>query len=68
MRVSFSVRQLDKLADLSIGLGHLFFGSTVIPFLFPVIDRPPFTVLALGLGFAFEFWTFAIWILEGGRK
>lgn len=68
MRFSLSARQLDKLADLSIGLGHIFFGSTVTPFLFPVIDRPPFAVLALGLGFAIEFWIFAIWIVKGGRK
>ena len=68
MKLHLSKLQLDKLADLSIGLGQLFFGSTVLPFLFPVLDRPPFPVLALGSGFAIGFWIFAIWIVKGGRK
>lgn len=68
MRIKFSNHQLDKLADLSLGLGQLFFGSTVVPFLVPIIDRPPFSVLILGLGFAVGFWIFAIWVVKGGRK
>lgn len=68
MKINLSAHQLDKLADLSLGLGQLFFGSTVIPFLIPALDRPPFPVLALGSGFAIGFWIFVIWIVKGGRK
>ena len=68
MKVKFSKHQFDKLADLSLGLGQLFFGSTVLPFLVPIIDRPPFSVLILGSGFAIGFWIFAIWVVKGGRK
>lgn len=58
--------QLDKLSDLSLGLGQLFFASTVIPYVIPIaaIDRPPQTVLLFGLGFAIVFWIFAIWIVR----
>lgn len=68
MKIAFSATQLDKLADLSIGLGQLFFGSTVLPFLVPALDKPPFPVLALGSGFAIGFWIFAIWIVKGGKR
>lgn len=57
--------QLDKLSDLSLGLGQILFGSTVIPFVVPVIDRPSLNVLLFGLGFAIGFWIFAIWIVKG---
>lgn len=64
MKVKFSKLQLDKLSDLSLGLGQLFFGSTVVPYIIPVIDRPPIVVLSLGLGFAIGLWIFAIWIVK----
>lgn len=33
--------QLDKLADVFVNVGTLFFGSGVIPYLIPTIDKPP---------------------------
>jgi len=55
--------QKEKLADLSIGLGHIFFGSTVLPYFFPAIDRPDMIVLLFGLGFTIVLWILAIWIV-----
>lgn len=59
--------QLDKLSDLSLGLGQLLFGSIVVPYIIPVVDKPPFLILLFGLGFAIGFWIFAIWIVKGGK-
>ena len=49
MKIKFVKLQKDKLADLSIGLGHIFFGTTVLPYFLPVVDRPFITVLIWGL-------------------
>ncbi len=57
--------QLDKLSDLSVGLGQLFFGSTVVPYLVPTFDKPSAAVLLFGLIGAIGFWIFAIWIVKG---
>lgn len=57
--------QLDKLSDLSLGLGQILFGSTVIPYIVPTIDKPTIAVLVFGVGFAIAFWIFAIWIVKG---
>lgn len=57
--------QLDKLSDLSLGLGQLFFGSMVVPYIIPTIDRPSISVLVFGVGCAIGFWIFAIWIVRG---
>ncbi len=62
MRIKLVKLQRDKLADLSIGLGHLVFGSTVVPYLVPGFDKPLQTVLLLGLGIALVLWSIAIWI------
>ncbi|MBI3558899.1 hypothetical protein HY085_00725 [Candidatus Gottesmanbacteria bacterium] len=61
MAVKLVKLQREKLADLFIGIGHLVFGSTVLPYLVPVVDRPSEVVLVLGLGFAVALWLFAIW-------
>lgn len=57
--------QLDKLSDLSLGLGQLFFGSTVIPYIVPAIDKPSLIVLIFGVVGAAAFWIFAVWIVRG---
>lgn len=57
--------QFDKLSDLSLGLGQIFFGSTVVPYVVPTIDKPPIIVLLFGVGFAVSFWIFAIWVVKG---
>lgn len=62
---SLAKPQLDKLSDLSLGLGQLLFGSTVVPYIVPAIDKPPVAILVFGVGFAISFWIFAIWIVKG---
>lgn len=57
--------QLDKLSDLSLGLGQLFFGSTVVPYIVPTFDKPSLSVLLFGILGAIGFWIFAIWIVKG---
>lgn len=62
MRIKLVKLQKDKLADLSIGIGQIVFGSTVVPYFLPAIDKPLAVILVLGLGFAVGLWVFAIWI------
>lgn len=64
---SLAKSQLDKLSDLSLGLGQLFFASTVIPYVIPSIDKPPIIVLVFGIGCAIGFWVFAVWIVKGNK-
>lgn len=64
MRIKLIGRQKEKLADLSIGLGHVFFGSTVVPYFLPAVDRPPLSVLIWGVIMAVGLWSFAIWIIR----
>ena len=64
MRVKLVNLQKEKLADLSIGLGQLFFGSTVVPYFVPAVDRPLPAVLIWGVGVAIGLWVFAIWIVK----
>lgn len=52
--------QLDKLADVFINIGTLFFGSGVIPYLISGLDKPRVLVLILGLGFSIGSWVLAI--------
>lgn len=68
MKIILSQTQLDKLSDLSLGLGQLLFGSTVLPYLFPNLDKPKLSILLYGIGFAITLWIFAIWIVKGGKK
>lgn len=64
VRIKLVTAQKDKLADISIGLGHIFFGSTVVPYFLPAIDRPLAIVLLFGLGFTISLWTFSLWIVK----
>lgn len=64
MRVKLVKLQKEKLADLSIGLGQIFFGSTVVPYFLPTVDRPLNSVLIWGVGVAVGLWIFAIWIVR----
>lgn len=52
--------QVDKLADVFINIGTLFFGSGVILYLIPGLDKPRLLVLILGLGFSVGSWVLAI--------
>ncbi|KKS45805.1 hypothetical protein A2781_06790 [Candidatus Gottesmanbacteria bacterium RIFCSPHIGHO2_01_FULL_42_27] len=49
MKITLSKTQLDKISDLSLGLGQLFFGSLVVPYIIPSLNKPPLKVLLLGL-------------------
>lgn len=60
----FTKPQLDKLADVCIGLGHLIFGSLVLPFFIPSLDKPAVSVLLLGLLTAVGLWVIAVKLVE----
>lgn len=64
MKVRLGKRQQDKIADISIGLGQLFFGSTVIPFIISSLDRPPTLVLLFGIALASGLWLLAIKLVK----
>lgn len=64
MKIQLSTVQLDKASDLALGLGQILFGSTVLPFIIPALDKPPLTVLLFGLVIAIILWIFAIWIVR----
>lgn len=66
-KIRISQSQLDKLADLSLGLGQLFFGSIVVPYVVPNLEKPPLIVLLFGIITAVGLWIFAIWIVKGKR-
>jgi len=55
-----SFGQLDKLADIFINVGTLFFGSFVISIFIPSLDKPSLPVVLLGLIFSLTFWILAI--------
>lgn len=62
--ILFTQTQLDKLADICIGLGHLIFGSLVLPFFIRSLDKPTIAVLVLGLIIAIGLWITAVRIVE----
>lgn len=62
--ILFTQDQLDKLADICIGLGHLIFGSLVLPFFISSLDKPTIAVLVLGLIIAISLWLTAVRIVE----
>lgn len=64
MKIKLSAVQLDKVSDLSLGLGQLLFGSTVLPYIIPALDRPPLIVLLFGISIAILLWIFAVWIVR----
>ena len=64
MKIHLSKTQFDKLSDISIGLGQLFFGSLVVPYVIPSLDKPPIFVLILGLLLTISLWVFAIHIVK----
>ena len=56
--------QLDKASDLALGLGQLLFGSTVLPYIIPNIDRPAPFVVILGVIIAIILWRFALFVVR----
>jgi len=59
--------QLDKLADVFVNVGTLFFGSGVVPYLIPTIDKPPATVFIFGLTSSLISWGFALLSVKGRK-
>lgn len=64
MTVKLRRSQFDKLSDLALGLGQLFFGSLVVPFVIPSLDRPPIVVLIFGLIVTLILWYIGIKIVK----
>lgn len=64
VHISLSHDQLDKLSDLALGLGQIFFGSLVVPYLIPSLDKPPISILVLGLLTVLALWIFSIKIMR----
>lgn len=64
MKIKLTATQFDKTSDLSLGLGQLLFGSTVLPYIIPALDKPPLIVLLFGVSIAILLWIFAIWIVR----
>lgn len=48
--------QLDKLSDILINIGILFFGAMVVPFFISGVDKPRLWMLILGLGLSSILW------------
>ncbi len=61
----FTASQLDKLADVFINIGTLFFGAGVVSYIIPGLDKPPSFMLISGLGLSVISWFFAL--LFAGR-
>jgi len=55
--------QLDKLADIFVGMGHIFFASMVIP-AFTGIDKPNPLVVLSGLVLSLASWTMSLLVLK----
>lgn len=55
--------QVDKLADICINIGTLFFAATVLPF-FIGIDKPPKLLLLSGIMVSVSLWAIAITIVK----
>jgi len=56
----FTEAQLKVFVDIFVNIGTLFFGSTVVPFFVPGLDRPKPEVLILGLVVSCLCWLIAI--------
>jgi hypothetical protein len=59
--------QLDKLADIFINVGTLFFGSLVVPQFIPGIDKIGFKLVLIGLVFSIGFWSAAIFSVRRAK-
>ena len=60
----FTVAQLDKLADVFINIGTLFFGSAVVSQIIPGLDKLPFDVVLFGLTASLIPWGLALWLAK----
>lgn len=67
-RPQFSTGQLDKLADILVGLGILVTGSVVIPAIFPGLDKPEIPLVIWGIVGALAAWIIAIFLMKGVNK
>ena len=60
----FTASQLDKLADVFINIGTLFFGSVVVPQVVPGLDKLPPDVVFFGLMAGLIPWGLALWLAK----
>lgn len=60
----FTASQLDKLADVFINIGALFFGSVVVSQIIPGLDKFPPDVLTFGLMASLIPWGLALWLAK----
>lgn len=56
--------QLDKLSDVCINAGTLFFGTLVVPYFVPDIDKPPSGVIGLGIFLGLALWIISVIIVR----
>ncbi len=59
----FDEHQYDKIADILINLGTLFFGAIVVPFLFG-IDKIASEQVLFGIILSISFWLVAITVVS----
>lgn len=56
--------QLDKLSDIFINVGNLTFGTIVLPYFLPGIDKPDIRVIGFGVIIGLYFWVVAVIIAK----
>lgn len=64
MAIAFTDHQLDKLGDVFINIGTLFFGAAIVPVLIPSLDKPLLWSVILGLGLSFGCWLLALIVVR----
>ncbi len=67
MNGAFSASQLDKLADILIGIGQVLFASIIVPFLFN-LDTVESGVIPSGLVLMFGSWIFSLVLIKKVKK
>lgn len=56
----FTSSQLDKLSDIFINAGNLAFGTIVLPYFLPNVDKPETSVVGFGVTLGLYFWVMAV--------
>lgn len=56
--------QRDKLADIYINVGTLFFGAGVVPYLVPGIDKPTLLVVLFFSVASITLWWIALFVVK----
>lgn len=63
-RPLLTLSQLDKLSDVCINAGTLLFGTLVLPYFIPSVDKPSQRMLGLGVAFGLALWSIAVIIVR----